>query len=149
VRAVERRDEVASLGAVAIDPADLARFGPFDVILELVGAPNLSANLDALAVGGRVCVIGIAAGVIGEINLAVLMARRGRIHGSTLRSRPLEAKAAAARLVEAHVLPLFEAGRLTVPVCTTFPLEEAEAAYDFFTAGKKFGKVVLTMDGGG
>jgi NADPH:quinone reductase-like Zn-dependent oxidoreductase len=146
VRASERRDQVAGLGATVIDPEGmgLGGHGPFDVILELVGAPNLGPNLGALAVGGRICVIGIGAGAVGEINLGLLMMRRGRIHGSTLRARPLEAKAAAARLMEQHVLPLFEAGRLTVPVDATFPLEKAEAAYDHFAAGGKFGKVVLT-----
>jgi NADPH:quinone reductase-like Zn-dependent oxidoreductase len=73
------------------------------------------------------------------------MGRRARIHGSTLRTRPLEGKAAAARLVEAHVLPLFDAGRLSVPVDTTFALEDAPAAYEHFAARGKFGKIVLTM----
>jgi NADPH:quinone reductase len=145
VRAPERRAQVAGLGATVVEIKDLTQHGPYDVILELVGAPNLGANLDSLAIGGRISVIGIGAGAVGEINLGVLMNRRGRIHGSTLRARPLEAKAAAARLVEAHVLPLFEAGRLTMPIDSTFPLEEAAAAYDHFSAGKKFGKVILTM----
>jgi len=146
VRAPERRDQVAELGATVIDPAETAGHGPFDVILELVGAPNLGVDLEALAIGGRICVIGIGAGAVGEINLGVLMFRRGRIHGSTLRARPLEAKATAARLMEAHVLPLFEAGRLTVPIDATFQFEEATAAYDHFAAGSKFGKVVLTFE---
>jgi NADPH:quinone reductase-like Zn-dependent oxidoreductase len=146
VRAPERRALVAGLGAHVIDPADTRRHGPYDVILELVGAPNLAANLEALAIGGRITVIGVGSGAVGEIDLSVLMARRGRIHGSTLRPRPLEGKAAAARLVEAHVLPLFEAGRLTVPVEATFRLADAAAAYDRFIAGHKFGKVILTMD---
>jgi putative PIG3 family NAD(P)H quinone oxidoreductase len=145
VRAPERRAQVAGLGATVIDMKDLTQHGPYDVILELVGAPNLGANLDSLAIGGRISVIGIGAGAVGEINLGVLMNRRARIHGSTLRARPLEGKAAAARLVEAHVLPLFAAGRLTMPIDSTFPLEEAVAAYDHFSAGKKFGKVILTM----
>jgi NADPH2:quinone reductase len=145
VRAAERRAQVAGLGATVVDMKDLTQHGPYDVILELVGAPNLGANLDSLAIGGRISVIGIGAGAVGEINLGVLMNRRARIHGSTLRARPLEAKAAAARLVEAHVLPLFAAGRLTMPIDSTFPLEEAAAAYDHFSAGKKFGKVILTM----
>jgi putative PIG3 family NAD(P)H quinone oxidoreductase len=145
VRAAELRGQVANLGANVIDPADTQRHGPYDVVLELVGAPNLPGDLDTLAIGGRICVIGIGAGATAEINLAVLMARRGRIHGSTLRPRPLEGKAAAARLVEAQVLPLFEAGRLTVPICRTYPLEEAPAAYDRFSAGKKVGKIVLSM----
>jgi putative PIG3 family NAD(P)H quinone oxidoreductase len=145
VRARERRAEVAALGATVVDVGDIAQHGPLDVVLELVGAPNLGANLDSLAIGGRICVIGIGAGAIGEINLAVLMNRRARIFGSTLRARPLEGKAAAARLVEARVLPLFEAGRLRVPIDSSFPLEEAPAAYDHFSAGQKFGKVILTM----
>jgi NADPH:quinone reductase-like Zn-dependent oxidoreductase len=146
VRAADRRAQVARLGAVVVDPADAAGHGPYDVILELVGAPNLGANLEALAVGGRLCVIGISAGAIGEINLGVLMGRRARIYGSTLRARPLEGKAAAARLMEAHVLPLFASGRLDVPVDATFPLEQAAAAYERFGAGGKFGKIVLTAD---
>jgi NADPH:quinone reductase len=144
VRALERRDQVASLGAEVIDPADLEDAGPFDVILELVGAPNLGADLNALATGGRISVIGVGAGAIGEINLSALMARRARMHGSTLRARPLEGKAAAARLVEAHVLPLFTAGRLTVPIDSTFVLGDAASAYAHFAAGGKFGKIVLT-----
>jgi NADPH2:quinone reductase len=145
VRAPERRAEVAGLGATVIDPGDTAEHAPYDVILELVGAPNLGMDLKALAVGGRICVIGIGAGAVGEINLGLLMMRRARIHGSTLRVRPLEAKAAAARLVEAHVLPLVEAGRCTVPIDATFPLAEAAAAYDHFAAGGTFGKVILTV----
>jgi NADPH2:quinone reductase len=72
-----------------------------------------------------------------------VMQKRARIHGSTLRARPLEQKAAAARLVEKEVLPAFEDGRLTVPVAETFPLDEAERAYDRFAAGGKLGKIVL------
>jgi NADPH:quinone reductase-like Zn-dependent oxidoreductase len=144
VRAAERRHEVAALGATVIDPSETEAYGPYDVILELVGAPNLTVDLNALAVGGRISVIGIGAGAVGEINLGVLMVRRARIYGSTLRARPLEGKAVAARLVEAHVLPLFEAGHLRVPIDAQFPLEEAPAAYSHFAAGGKFGKVVLT-----
>ena len=81
--------------------------GPFDVILELVGAPNMPENLQALATGGRIAVIGVSAGAKTELNLLALMGKRARIHGSTLRARPLEEKALAARLVEREVLPLF------------------------------------------
>jgi putative PIG3 family NAD(P)H quinone oxidoreductase len=144
VRAESQRGHVAALGATVVEPSAAGDHGPYDVILELVGAPNLQANLESLATGGRICIIGIGAGAAGEINLAVLMVRRARVHGSTLRARPLEGKAAAARLVEAHVLPLFEAGRLVVPIDAAFPLEEAGAAYELFRAGGKFGKIVLT-----
>lgn len=89
--------------------------------------------------------IGTGAGATGEINLGILMIKRARMHGSTLRARPLEGKGAAARAVEAHVLPLFESGRVKVPVCDTFPLERAAEAYERFAAGSKLGKVVITM----
>lgn len=149
VRNAALRDEVATLaggaeaGARAVDAEGFGEHGPFDVILELVGAPNLGANVDALAVGGRIVVIGIAAGAKGELNLAKLMARRGRLMASTLRARPLEQKAATARAVERHVLPLVERGAVRVPVAATFPLDEAAAAYERFAAGGKLGKIVL------
>src|SRR5204863_3027679 len=121
------RPEVEKLGATAIDPEGFEEHGPFDVILELVGAPNLGANVNALAMLGRIAVIGIAAGAKGELNLAALMGKRGQIMSSTLRSRPLEEKAAAARLVEKHVLPHVESGAVRVPVAATYPLDEVAA----------------------
>jgi NADPH:quinone reductase len=144
VRSEERREQVVELGASVIPPEGFAEHGPFDVILELVGAPNLGENLQALATGGRITVIGVSAGAKAELNLLALMGKRARIHGSTLRARPLEEKAISARLVEREVLPLFDAGALRVPIAETFPLEDAAAAYERFAAGGKFGKIVLT-----
>ena len=146
VRNAERRNEVAQLGAEVLAPEGFAEHGPFDVILELVGAPNLSDNVNSLATGGRIAVIGIGGGAKAELHLGALMGKRGRIHGSTLRARPLEEKALTARRMENEVLPLFDAGQLTVPVAATYPLLEAEAAYDRFAAGGKLGKIVLTID---
>jgi NADPH:quinone reductase len=145
VRREELRAQVTALGAEAIAPEGFAEHGPFDVILELVGAPNLGENMNALATGGRLCVIGVSAGVKGELNLLALMGKRARIHGSTLRARPLEEKALAARALEREVLPLFAAGALRVPIAETFPLEDAAAAYERFAAGGTLGKVVLTV----
>jgi NADPH2:quinone reductase len=145
VRREELREQVAAFGAEAIAPEGFAECGPFDVILELVGAPNLSENLKALATGGRIAVIGVAAGAKGELNLLALMGKRARIHGSTLRARPLEEKALSARELEHEVLPLFESGALRVPVAETFPLEDAAAAYERFAAGGKLGKIVLIL----
>jgi NADPH:quinone reductase len=143
VRNQALRDGVAALGAEVIAPDGFSEHGPFDVILELVGAPNLSENLQALATGGRITVIGVGAGVKGELNLLALMGKRARIHGSTLRARPLEEKALAARGLEREVLPLFESGALQVPVAETFPLADAAAAYERFAAGGKLGKIVV------
>ncbi len=147
VRNAELRPEVERLGATAIAPEGFEEHGPFDVVLELVGAPNMPANLKALATGGRIVVIGVGAGFKAEVNLLAVMGKRATIGGSTLRARPLEQKALAMRAVEAEALPLFETGALTVPVAATFPLEEAEAAYERFTAGGKLGKIVLTRSG--
>jgi NADPH:quinone reductase len=144
VRREELRPGVEELGARAIAPEGFEDEGPFDVVLELVGASNLAANLGALAIGGRIAVIGVGGtGPKAEINLLSVMQKRARIHGSTLRARPLEEKAIAMRLVEREVLPHFEDGSLTVPVAETFPLEQADDAYNRFEAGGKLGKIVL------
>jgi NADPH:quinone reductase len=145
VRNPKLRDRVAALGAEAIDPEGFGEHGPFDVILELVGAPNLGANLNALAIGGRITVIGIGGGAKGELNMALLLAKRARIHGSTLRARPLEEKALTARGVERSVLPLLATGRLKVPIAETFPLDQVAEAYARFAAGGKFGKIVVLI----
>ena len=118
--------------------------GPHDVVLELVGAPNLGDDLATLAEGGRISVIGVGAGAKAELNLLALMGKRARIHGSTLRARSLEDKADAARRVERHVVPLLAAGALSVPVHATYEMSRAADAYGAFAAGGKLGKIVLT-----
>jgi putative PIG3 family NAD(P)H quinone oxidoreductase len=143
VRREELRPQVEEFGATAVAPDAFEEHGPFDVVLELVGAPNIPANLGALATGGRIVVIGVGAGAKAELNLLALMGKRARISASTLRARPLEEKALVTRAVEHEVLPLFDSGTLRVPVAATFPLEEAEQAYERFSAGGKLGKIVL------
>jgi putative PIG3 family NAD(P)H quinone oxidoreductase len=146
VRNEDLRGAVAELGAEVIEPDGFADHGPFDVVLELVGAPNMAHNLDALATGGRIAVIGVGAGAKFEANLLALMGKRARIHGSTLRARPLEEKALAARALEREVLPLLASGRVKVPVAETFPLDRIHDAYERFAAGGKLGKLVLLLD---
>jgi NADPH:quinone reductase len=143
VRNPALRDGVAALGATVVAPEDVAAAGDFDVILELVGGVNMPANLAALRIGGRIAVIGVGAGARAGIDLYRLMAARGRIHGSTLRPRPLEDKAQAAQQVERSVLPLAEWGAVTVPIAATYPFSEVAAAYQRFEAGGKLGKIVL------
>jgi len=144
VRNEALREQVSALGASVIAPEGFAGHGPFDVILELVGAPNMAENMNALGTGGRISVIGVSAGVMAEVNLLALMGKRARIHGSTLRARPLEEKAITARLLEHEVLPLFDTGALRVQVAETFPLDQAAGAYEHFAAGGKLGKLVIT-----
>jgi NADPH:quinone reductase len=143
VRNPDMREAVAGLGANVIPTEDFGAHGPYDVILELIGAPNMAENLASLATGGRIVLIGTSAGNRAEINLGAIMQKRARILGSTLRARSLEEKALVARRVETQVLPLFAAGRLQVPIAATFPLNQVEAAYERFAAGGKFGKIVL------
>ncbi len=146
VRNPEARDAVAALGAErVIEPEGFEEHGPFDVVLELVGAPNVPGDLKALATAGRIVVIGIGAGFRAEVNLAALIGKRATLRASALRSRPLEEKALTARAIEREVLPALAAGRLRVPVADAFALDDAPAAYDRFTAGGKLGKVVLTL----
>ncbi len=147
VRNEALRSRVAELGAQVVEPEGFEQHGPFDVVLELIGASNLPADVGSLATGGRICVIGVGGGGFrAEVDLLALMNRRARIHGSTLRARPLEQKALAAAAVARHVLPLVEQGRVRVPVAEPFPLRDAAAAYDRFRAGGKFGKIVLLAD---
>ncbi len=144
VRHPTQRAQVAEMtGATAVDPEHFTEHGPFDVVLELIGAPNMAANLVALAMGGRIAVIGVGGGSTTELNLLDLMGKRAKIHGSTLRARSLEDKATLARRVEQHVLPLLAAGRLQVPVHASIPMFEAARAYELFAAGGKLGKIVL------
>jgi NADPH2:quinone reductase len=139
VRDEALRAGVAAFGADVLAPDGFETTGPYDVVLELVGAPNLSGDLAALATGGRISVIGVGAGAVAEVNLLAL------IHASMLRARPLEGKALAARGVEASVLPLLESGAVRVPVCATLALDDVAAAYERFAAGGKLGKIVLTI----
>jgi NADPH:quinone reductase len=145
IRRAELAAKVAELGATVIPMEDIAAHGPFDVVLELIGGPNIAADLGALAVGGRICIIGVGGGGKGELDAMQLMIKRARIHGSTLRARPMEEKAIIARLMEKRVLPDFETGKLRVPVDTTFPLANIADAYAYFAEGGKVGKIVVTM----
>ncbi|MFJ2158042.1 zinc-binding dehydrogenase [Streptomyces sp. NPDC087856] len=138
------REGVLGLGATkVIDPADAEANGPYDIVLELVGATNFESDLTSLARGGRIVVIGASSGLEAKINLGVLGMKHARVSGSTLRARPLEEKATATRAVEREVLPLVAAGKITVPIESAYPLSEAAAAYDAFQGRGKLGKIVL------
>jgi NADPH2:quinone reductase len=146
VRNADLREDVAALGAEAVlDPADFGDYGPYDVVLELVGAPNFERDIATLATGGRIVVIGIGAGAKASVNFGAMMAKRATVRASALRPRPLEEKAATARAMERHVLPLLGRGAMRVPVAATYPLDAVDEAYERFTAGGKFGKIVLEL----
>lgn len=147
VRNEKNRAAVEELGAHrAVSPDEAYEHGPFDVVLELVGGPNLASSVKALQTWGTIVVIGVSAGNEGSVDLLRLMAKRGTIRASTLRYRAPEEKAVLTRELEASVLPLVADGRLRVPVEAEFPLTEVTAAYERFTAGGHVGKIVLRCD---
>jgi NADPH2:quinone reductase len=143
VRHAPLRDAVATLGATAADPDEALGLGPFDVVLELVGASSLPGVLGAMALAGRISVIGVGGGARADIDLMTVMQRRLRISGSTLRPRTLVEKAVVAAAVEHHVVPLLQARRVRVLLEATMPMDRADEAYDRFAQGGKLGKIVL------
>ncbi len=144
VRNPDMHDAVRALGAdEVIEPDQVPDHGPYDVSLELVGAPGVTAALGAMATGGRIVVIGVGAGASVEVNLLAIMQKRVRLTGSTLRGRSTAEKAEVARGVEADVVPRLASGEIRVPLAATYPMADATAAYERFAAGGKLGKIVL------
>ena len=150
VRTAALREHVAALGALVIDPADLVERaraeGGADVILELVGAPNLDPDLSALAVKGRIVIVGTGAGAEATLDLRKLMGRRARVMGTVLRARPLEEKAAAVNAFAREVVPHLATGRIAPLVDRVFPAGEAAAAFDRLQEPGKLGKVLLDFE---
>ncbi|MDX6324961.1 MAG: hypothetical protein QOK15_1315 [Nocardioidaceae bacterium] len=116
-----------------------------DVVLDNMGATYLGRNVDVLAPEGRLVVIGMQGGVTGELDLGTLMRKRGAVLATTLRSRPVEQKAAICAAVVENVWPLVAAGEVQPLVHARFPLAEAAAAHEEVEASKSIGKVLLTV----
>jgi NADPH:quinone reductase-like Zn-dependent oxidoreductase len=147
VRNARLWDGVARLGAAeVVAHDDFADRGPYDVILELVGAINMAGNLAALDRFGRIVIIGVGAGASAEVDLLTVMSKQAVITGSTLRARPLEGKALVTQRAEAHAVPLLADGAVRVLIEETYPLKDAAAAYERFAQGGKLGKVVLVIN---
>ncbi len=148
-RSDEARRRLAELGAEPVAPdeafARAREAGGAHVVLELVGAPNLADDLDALAPKGRIVVVGTGAGADATLSLRALMGRRARIQGTVLRARSLEEKAAAVQAFGRHVVPLLADGRARAVVDRVFPAEDAAAAFDYLAQPGKFGKVLLAF----
>jgi NADPH2:quinone reductase len=116
-----------------------------DVILDLLGAGGLTANVRALATGGRLVVIGLQQGRRAELDLGQLLMRRASIHGTTLRSRPAAEKAAIVAEVAEHAWPLLGPAdvRLRPVIHARIPLAEAGRAHALLDSGEVFGKLLL------
>jgi NADPH:quinone reductase-like Zn-dependent oxidoreductase len=150
VRATDLRERVAALGADVVAPGELVEAarerGGANVVLELVGAPNLGPDLDALAPRGRIVIVGTGAGAEAPLSLRSLMGRRAHLMGTVLRSRPLEEKALAVQAFGREVVPHLAGGRLVALVDRIYPAGEAAAAFDRLAGPGKLGKVLLDFE---
>ncbi|TNC17979.1 NAD(P)H-quinone oxidoreductase [Georgenia sp. 311] len=135
--AVDHHDDVPAAVAAATDGRGV------DVILDVLGAGALADNVAMLATGGRLVVIGTQRGSRAEVNLLTLMQKRASVHGTTLRSRPLEDKARIVAAVRERVWPMVADGRLRAVVHERLPLAEAERAHALLDSGEVFGKLLL------
>ncbi|HSJ18962.1 MAG TPA: NAD(P)H-quinone oxidoreductase [Nocardioidaceae bacterium] len=115
-----------------------------DVILDNMGAKYLDRNISALATEGRLVIIGMQGGVKGELNIGKLLAKRGAVIATSLRSRPVEEKAAICAAVAEHVWPLVADGSVRTVVHATFPFEKAADAHRLMESGRHVGKIILT-----
>ncbi|MCX5146650.1 NAD(P)H-quinone oxidoreductase [Streptomyces sp. NBC_00320] len=115
-----------------------------DVILDIMGAKYLARNLDALAVNGRLAVIGLQGGVKAELNLGALLAKRAAITATSLRARPAVEKAAIVAAVREHVWPLVAAGRVRPVVHATYAMADAAEAHRTMESSTHVGKLLLT-----
>jgi len=124
----------------------LSDFGPFDVILDPVGATYTELNLKLLARDGRLVLIGLMGGTQANVDLAMVLGKRLQILGSTLRSRSDQFKADLLSDLGQHIWPLFAEGRLNPQIARTFSIKDAQAAFDELGKNQINGKVVLIVD---
>src|SRR5580692_4260003 len=114
-----------------------------DVILDIMGASYLARNLAALAVHGRLVVIGRQGGSRAELDLGVLQVKRASLYATTLRARPPHEKAAVVEAVREHVWPLIDAGKVEAVVDRELPMSQAPQAHRVMAAGEHIGKILL------
>ncbi|HEX8736412.1 MAG TPA: NAD(P)H-quinone oxidoreductase [Pyrinomonadaceae bacterium] len=114
-----------------------------DVILDLVGAKYLQANLESLNLKGRLILVGTTGGARAELNYALVMSKRLKIIGTVLRSRPAAEKAEATRKFAAEVVPLLAGGKIQPNIDKVFTLEQIREAHEYLESNASFGKVVL------
>jgi putative PIG3 family NAD(P)H quinone oxidoreductase len=120
--------------------------GGVDVILDLVGAAYLKANLESLGLKGRLIFVGTTSGARAEIDYSVVMRKRLRIMGTSLRTRSIEEKTTATRLFAQQVGPLLAGGNVRPVIDMVFPMDKVRAAHQRIESNESFGKVVLTID---
>ncbi|MBJ6644976.1 NAD(P)H-quinone oxidoreductase [Streptomyces griseoincarnatus] len=114
-----------------------------DVILDNMGAKYLDRNVQALAVNGRLVIIGMQGGVKGELNIGALLAKRAAVTATTLRARPVEEKAAIVAAVREHVWPLVSGGHVRPVIDRELPMPDAPEAHRVVEDSSHIGKVLL------
>jgi len=147
VRSLPSARALAEEGAIVVTAGQAAErllaLGGADVVLELVGAPYLDVDFAALAIKGRIIIVGTGAGTDAAFSLRALMTRRATLRGTVLRARPLEEKAAAVQAFARSVVPLLAAGRALPTIDRVFPAEQAGSAFDHLAQPGKTGKILL------
>ncbi|HZE65078.1 MAG TPA: NAD(P)H-quinone oxidoreductase [Sporichthyaceae bacterium] len=116
-----------------------------DVILDNMGAAYLARNVDALAINGRLVIIGLQGGVKAELNIGQLLGKRAAVMATSLRARPAAEKATIVAAVREHVLPLIEKGALQIVVDRTVPMPNAADAHRAVEDSDHVGKVILEV----
>lgn len=128
-----------------VEPAQAFSPNGIDVILDPVGGAYLADNINLLGLGGRLVLIGLMGGAQTEINRAMMMIKRLRVVGSTLRARPLEEKAEVMYQLLDKVWPKIESGEIKPIVDTVFPIKQADEAHQLVASDKTIGKVILSV----
>ncbi len=151
VGSAERLAYCESLGAEGgvlrgEDLEALRDFAPFDMILDPVGAKYAQMNLQLLGMDGRWVIIGLMGGRKAELDLAGLLAKRIQLIGSTLRSRDADYKAGLLAEMHKRVWPLFASGQLSSRLERSFPISDAQGAFEALASNTVSGKVVLVID---
>jgi putative PIG3 family NAD(P)H quinone oxidoreductase len=142
----EKAARARELGAdVTIDHRrqDFAEYGPYDVILDVIGGQYLERNVRTLAADGRLVIIGLQNGLEGQLNLAELVFKRISVHGTTLRTRSAAQKAAIIAEVQKEVWPMIENGSVQLVADQTLPMAEAAEAHRLMETGRHVGKILL------
>jgi putative PIG3 family NAD(P)H quinone oxidoreductase len=119
-----------------------------DVILDIMGAAYLDRNLQALAVDGRLVIIGMQGGVKAELNIGTLISKRLQVIGTALRARPVEGRHGKSDIVDAtvkSVWPLIAAGAVRPVIGARFPIQQAAEAHQMLASGETFGKILLSV----
>jgi NADPH:quinone reductase len=115
-----------------------------DVLLDMVGGSYLAKNVDVLALDGRLAIVATQGGRTAQLDIGKLMAKRGKIMGSTLRARTPEEKGEIARGLLRDVWPVLAPKDIIRPIIdSTFPLVDARLAHERMESGKHIGKIVL------